>query len=153
MFVLGLPRSRTAWFSAFLSQSGIKFYHEGINGCRDIVQYTEKMKGCGDCTTAFCAIDFDRLFPDSKKVIIEKSDDEFNRALEWCEKHYGGDGLSILKTMEERLDSIDGLRVKQSEINNNLEPIWKFLTNRAWDEKYADIKNLNIQVNLESIVI
>ena len=41
-FVLGLPRSRTAWLANFLTYDGYFCFHEGIDGCRSIDDYKKK---------------------------------------------------------------------------------------------------------------
>ena len=43
-FITGLPRSRTAWFSAFMTASGFPCGHELINNCETVEDYKEKVK-------------------------------------------------------------------------------------------------------------
>ena len=43
-FITGLPRSRTAWFSAFMTASGFPCGHELINNCETIEEYKEKIR-------------------------------------------------------------------------------------------------------------
>jgi len=52
-FITGLPRSRTAWFSAFMTASGYPCLHEGLNGCKSIAEYKQKIKHKSDSNTGF----------------------------------------------------------------------------------------------------
>ena len=151
MFVFGLPRSRTAWLSVFLSQSGIKFHHEALDGCRTIKEYSNKIKGCGDCTTGFYLLENSDILKGKKAVIITKDEDEIERCISWCDKEYGIDSAELISAWNDRLIQIDGLKIKQSEIDENLEKIWRYLTGKPWNGVYTDIVKMNIQVKSTNI--
>ncbi len=151
MFVFGLPRSRTAWLSVFLSQSGVKFHHEALDGCRTIKEYSNKIKYCGDCTTGFYLLENSGILEDKKIVVITKNDDELKRCISWCDGEYGIDSADIINAWNEKLNRIDGLKIKQSEIDENLEKIWRYLTDKPWDTVYTDIVKMNIQVKSTDI--
>ena len=151
MFVIGLPRSRTAWLSVVMSQSGIKFYHEAINGCNSLAEYKDKIKGYGDCTTAFDLPNIDEVTSGAKVVIIEKNQDELNRCIEWSNKQYSIDSKDILVKLNDKLKKVTGLRVQQSEINERLQDIWEYLVDIPWHDKYAKLTDFNIQVQSTAI--
>ena len=46
--------------------------------------------------------------------------------------------------MNDRLKAVDGLHIKQSEIDGNLENIWKYLTIKPWHDKYEYMKDFII---------
>ena len=77
--ILGLPRSRTAWLANFLTYDGLFCYHEAINGCKNIKEYKQKVKGKGDSNTALALFDFESHFPNAKIIII---DSEIDKAVE-----------------------------------------------------------------------
>jgi len=147
-FVFGLPRSRTAWLSVFLSQSGIYCHHEGINGCKSMDEYKEKIAGCGDSTTAISFIDGHE---DSPVVIIEKTDEEFKRCVDWCSDFTGKDMMASMVLERDRLYSVKGLRVMQSDIDNRLEEVFTHLTGCEFKSWYANLSLLNIQSNPANI--
>lgn len=151
MFIIGLPRSRTAWLSVFMSQSGIRFYHEAINGCHSIDEYNDKIKGFGDCTTGFDLLHINTITAESKIVIIEKNDVELAKCVKWCDKEYSYNSQSMIEGLSIKLSSFSGLRIKQSEINERLQDIWEYLVDIPWCEKYADLINFNIQVQSAAI--
>lgn len=150
MFIAGLPRSRTAWLSVFMSQSGVHFHHEGINGCHSIAEYQDKIKGCGDSSTGLVALGVD-VIKDSKVVIIEKDEEELKKCVDWCNKVYGVDSESFILQLNEKLNMLNGLVIKQSEINERLQDIWEYLVDTPWDDKYKNLVNFNIQVQSTSI--
>lgn len=145
--VVGLPRSRTAWLSVFLSQSGAHCYHDGFNGCESINDYIIKISNCNDSNTGLMILDVNKLFPNRKVLIIEKSKDELKRCIDWCDSNYGGSSESTILNLKEKMGKIKGLRIKQSEINQHLEKIWVFLTGEKYLERYGNMVNLNIQSN------
>lgn len=144
-FVAGLPRSCTAWLSVFLSQSGQYCYHEAINGCKSRKEYLNKLGGCGDSSTGLMYLSINELFPDSPVIIIEKNTKQLKHCVEWGNKVFKVDtGMQIMQA-NELLRSMEGLRVKQSDIFDRLPEIFTYLTRTPWDEKYARLKDLNIQ--------
>ena len=147
--IVGLPRSRTAWLSVFMSQSKTYFYHEAVNGCYSIDEYNKKVKGCGDSTTGFSVL-LDNL-KDRKVLIIKKDDSEIKECIKWCDENYIIDGAEVLSKMSDILSGIDGLVINQSEIDDNLEVIWEYLVDDDWHDKYKNLSKMNIQVNSTEI--
>lgn len=133
-FILGMPRSRTAWLANFMTTGDVFCHHEGLNGCHTIDQYKDKLgTSDGDACTGLVLFDLDSQFPNAKKVIIERSDrlprDE------------------TVDYMQFKLNEIDGLRVKFEDIDSRLEEIHTYLTDQPYDVKRADmLKMLNVQV-------
>lgn len=150
MFIAGLPRSRTAWLSVFMSQSNTHFYHEAINGCSSIEEYNNKIIGCGDSSTGLVSLGLD-IIKDSKVVVIEKTDEQIEKCIEWCDHVYGMDSRSFILDIESKLKNLNGFHVMQSDINSKLKEIWTYLVDDEWCERYSELTNLNIQVNSHSI--
>ncbi len=144
-FVAALPRSRTAWLSVFLSQSGIHCFHDGMNKCHTIGEYIDKLGGFGDSSTGLHLFNIHELYPSSPIVIIEKSESEIESCIEWCDKTYGGNSRNEVLRQKSLLDGLPGMRVKQSEIDAKLKGIFEYLTGKEYLEIYSDIKSLNVQ--------
>ena len=150
LIIVGLPRSRTAWLSVFMSQSDVYFYHEGLNGCKTVNEYKEKVKGCGDSSTGLMSLGVD-MIGDSKVVVIIKNKKELDQCIEWCNKTYKVDSRSFILELNELLLKTKGLHVKQSEINDRLEDIWTYLVKDKWNDKYKNLVDFNIQVKSAGI--
>ena len=150
MFIIGLPRSRTAWLSVFMSQSKTYFHHEGLNGCKTVNEYKEKVKGCGDSSTGLMSLGVD-MIGDSKVVVIVKSKAEVNQCIEWCDKTYRLDSKDFILELNDRLLTLDALKIKQSEINDRLKDIWSHLIDAPWHDKYKNLVDFNIQVQSTEI--
>jgi len=146
-FIAGLPRSRTAWLSVFMSQSGMYCHHDGFNGCKSMFEYGRKIKGCGDSSTGLTLIDLNKVFPDSKVVVIEKTELELGQCIEWCNLAYGGDSRDQILKMNDKLLKIKGLRIKQSDIDSRLQDIWGHLVPTKWHDKYKRLTHFNIQAD------
>lgn len=130
-FITGLPRSRTAWFSAFMTASGYHCLHEGINGCRTIDEYKEKVTSCSDSNTAFGFIDI----PDERPILII---------------HRKGRHGKEFKNPEKKLVDTKGMHVDFVDLNDRMEEIFKYLTGDELDVDIFNIfKSLNIQTMLE----
>lgn len=144
MMIIGLPRSRTAWLSVFMSQSKTYFHHEAVNGCFSIDEYKDKIKDCGDSTTAFFQLK--QCVKDNKIVIIKKNKSELESCIRWLDFTYKSDSKSLITEMDEYLNSVDGLVINQSEVSERLKDIWCHLVDDDWDDKYKEITKFNIQV-------
>jgi len=144
-FVAALPRSRTAWLSVFLSQSGIHCFHDGMNRCNSLAEYSEKIDGCGDSSTGVFMFGLNKMYPDAPVVIIDKNDEEFERCVSWCNETYGVDSRAEILRQRETLSKVKGLRVNQSDIDLRMQEIFEHLTSCEWQNHYSNIKELNIQ--------
>lgn len=145
-FIIGLPRSRTAWLSMFMSQSNTYCYHDGFNGCNNLGEYWSKVEGCGDSSTGLMLVDINKLKPNSPIVVIDKNEAELKRCIEFCSEVCGQDSESAILELNEKLKKINGLHIQQSEINSNLKRIWKHLVKDDWKTRHENMINFNIQI-------
>ena len=123
-FITGLPRSRTAWFSAFMTASGFPCGHELINNCETIEEYKEKVKDLSDSNTAFAFIS--NPYPERKTLVIHRDDAPHKEFLV-------------------NLDVINGLHVNFNDIHKRIDEIFNYLTNSDLNiEIYNKFKMLNI---------
>ena len=143
-FILGLPRSRTAWLANFLTYDDLFCYHEGIDGCSSMEEYKNKIGDDGDSCTGLVMLDIDRYFPDAKKVIIDTSID---KAVQFGKDAYGVDMTDIMTQAKNKLDNTDGLHIDLNQIDDRLCDIWEYVTDKPFNEKRAKLlKKLNVQV-------
>ncbi len=143
-FVIGLPRSRTAWLANFLTQGEHFCYHEAINGCSSIAAYKAKLGNQGDSGTGMMMFDMNALFPDAPIVIIESDP---KKSIDFCHQTYGYYDPNIIYHLRDRLDTIDGLRVLFKDINQRLPEIWSHLIGEGFDRRRADMLiKLQVQV-------
>jgi hypothetical protein len=108
-------------------------------------EYRNKIKGCGDSSTGLTLINLNQEFPDSKVVIIEKNEQEFDRCVEWCDAMYGKGSRDNLIEMREKQKAIEGLRVNQYDLDNKLKDIWEYLVDAPWSNRYLKLTQFNIQ--------
>ena len=150
MFIAGLPRSRTAWLSVFMSQSDVYFYHEAINGCHSIKEYEDKIKGFGDSSTGLVLLGLN-LIRDYKVVIINKTDEQIEQCIEWCDHTYGMNSRDFILDTNEKLKKLNGLHVNQVDIDDRLKEIWQYLVDTPWDDKYLNLTKFDIKVKSNEI--
>jgi len=144
-FILGLPRSRTAWLANFLTYDGFFCHHEALDGCLTEYEYVEKVRGSGDASTATMLVDLEAYFPHAPKLIIER---DVERSIEYGIEVFGIDMSEYLYQLKERLDSVKGLRIHFDDIDEHLGVIWEYLTGTPCDMDRANmLKNMNVQVN------
>lgn len=129
-YVLGLPRSRTLWFSQFLSYGGVKCVHEHFTADRD-AQHIDGIRGYIDTNPLLA-----RDYGDSPVLIIERDVesviDSIYNAFDKPRgvKHFR---YAIRKYMAEYKKALDSLkpknclRIKYNEINHRILEIWHFL--------------------------
>lgn len=144
-FILGLPRSRTAWLSAFMNYGGAFCYHEGINGCSSVEEYRTKLgSDRGDSLTGATLIGIQELFPYAPKVII---DSDPKKAIDFAVEVYNFYNPEFFHNMKRQLDSIPGLHIDVNDIDDRLPEIWQHLQRTKYDEERGElIKKLNVQV-------
>lgn len=144
-FIMGLPRSRTAWLANFMTYGKSFCFHEGLNGCYSIDKYKEKLNGRGDSSTGTMLFDIDEYFPGSKKLIIESDPVD---AIKFSYSTYGVGNEAWIYHLRSLLDEQKGLRVYVEEIDENLKKIWEYLSDEPYDRDRGEmLKGLNIQVN------
>jgi len=144
-FILGLPRSRTAWLANFMTYRQTFCYHEGLNGCYTIDDFKQKLGlNKGDSSTGAVLLDLDHHFPDAKKVIIES---DIERSIQYSQEMYGNTHEDWLLHIQSRLYLTEGMRVNVNDIFDKLKDIWEYLTESKYDKSRGDmLKKLNIQV-------
>ena len=114
-------------------------------------EYRQKIGTNGDSSTGLMMFDIKKMYPDAPVLIIDKSPEEYESAVEWCSKVYGGDGPNTMAMLHSKLSELKGMRVYQSDIFNKLPEIWAHLIGTPWKDEYADIKKFNIQTNPANI--
>ncbi len=123
-FITGLPRSRTAWFSAFMTASGFPCGHELINNCETINDYKKKIEHLSDSNTAFAFIG--NPFPERKTLVIHRED-------------------APHKEFIHNLDQIKGLHIDYNDIDSRIGEVFFYLTNTKINiDIYNIFKLLNI---------
>ena len=150
-FIIGLPRSRTAWLANFMTYGGVYCHHDALNGCRSIEEYKDKIGNDGDSNTCMMMFDLKSHFPDRKILIIESDP---KRAEQYILENLGFDGSDWVNKAVDQMDSLGGLRVHFENINKRLRQIWEYLSDDPYNEKRGDmIKNLNVQSNIQDMNI
>lgn len=131
--ITGLPRSRTAWFSAYLTQGDVICYHEAIPDGIEL----NLNEGTADCGYAICPI------PCEKLVIIHRDWREVSRSL----SDIGlPDEIGYLPILAEMLYDLNGLHVDFCDINDRLEEIHNYLGLPGYSRERAELFiNMNIQ--------
>ena len=143
-FVIGLPRSRTAWLANFLTFDGNFCYHEGMAGCRNIDEYKEKLGDDGDSSTGLMLFNMNVEFPKAPKIIIEG---DIEKAVQYAYKTYGYYDPSYMHYLDIRMKEIAGMRIKVEEIDEKLPLIWAHLIGTPFDKKRGELlKNMRIEI-------
>lgn len=88
-FIIGLPRSRTAWVSVALSVGDSYCFHDGLMDCDSFSDYLDRLNSrqeiaVGDSSPALPehVQALAECFPDARWLILERSPDECRAALE-----------------------------------------------------------------------
>lgn len=145
--ILGLPGSRTAWLSNFLTTDESVCFHEGwyqsgfdLNRLKWLLKQSGgKYVGVADTALAlFKPVD---EFPGAKILII---DQDVEKSIEWSNKVWGIDCTHNVQKLKGILDEIQGKRVKFEEIDDKLEEIWEYcLPGKAFPHLRAELlKNM-----------
>lgn len=140
--ITGLPRSRTAWFSAYLSSGDVFCYHEAIRDERPLEGYPHT--GTADCGYLLCP-DWVESIGEHKLVVIHRNPANVVNSL----KKMGignKEEYEALESLATALGHLNGLHICYDEINDRLEEMHDYLCLPNYDENRADMfKPLNIQ--------
>jgi len=128
-FITGLPRSRTAWFSAFMTASGYPCLHEGINNCKTFEEYTNKVAYTNDSNTGFFIVP--NPYPERPLLIIHRK----GRM----------DGVEGMSNAGLKLKAMNGLHVEFEDIDDRIVEIFNYLTG---DDINMDLFNLFKHFNI-----
>lgn len=138
--ITGLPRMRSAWFSAYLSQGDVHCFHEGIF-------FDEKLTGFPYAGTAdgggyLIRPEWVDSIGDHQLVVIHRDPEDVARSLADINIPKGLD----LELMAEQLEHLGGLHVDFSDIDERLKEIHEYLKLPGYSKRRADLFiGLNIQ--------
>jgi hypothetical protein len=165
-FIVGLPRSRTAWLANLLTVPGQSFcWHEGEAGHGNLDQLVARMKRrpesrVGNASSAIACYgdDIYRLLPEARYIIIERDPDSAKQALTAvAEEYVDVDAIfpSILHRFNSFIESLSEhyvLKIRYEELHEEktCTNIWDFATNQLpWDsERWGMLSELNVQANV-----
>jgi hypothetical protein len=167
-FIVGLPRSRTAWLANLLTVPGQSFcWHEGEAGHGGLEKLVEKMKrrpesrvGNASSGIACYGDDLYRLLPEARYIIIERDLESAKQALkETAEEHFDVDMIwpQIVKRFNSFVESLSEHYVLKIQYHSlydeeTCKNIWDFATNELpWDsQRWEMLSKLNVQVDVET---
>ena len=144
-FLTGLPRSRTAWMAAFLTNGDVLCHHEFLKDCTSREMFYEGMraqhKRIGNSDSGLVITDFQTKFPDSKTVIIERNPADVYASL----SEIFDVSLEGFYLMAKEVEKIEGLRVPFTRLDDEMPTICEYL-DIPYDKARHDLfKILNIQ--------
>jgi len=142
-FVVALPRSRTAWMSAWLD-----IPHELMDGCHSVGDFLIRCEsGTADAWLSWFPIR--EYFPKAPVLVIHRDIDDVVASYEKLSDIKLDDSLiEMLEKSNERMDKIDSaMHVNFEDIDDSLEDIWNHMKpHKKFDKKRAEsYKKLNIQ--------
>lgn len=146
--ITGLPRSRTAWFSAWCSAMGAPSIHEMLAKVDDVDAYSVLLSKYVDCCTygALLAERYDRV------VIIHRDIEEVLGSLEEALPPHEAAKVPSLRAdyvgFAQRLREMRGLHVEYDDIDARLRNIAEYLE-IPFDWRLSDeLKALHIEADL-----
>lgn len=156
-FIAGMPRCRTAWFSAYLSAyDGVTCHHERLNGMTSRGEFYKEMEapGCiGNSDSGLFITDFQERWPDAPTVILLRDPVDCYYSLRNFLK--AEPSLELLNTQYERAKALNGLQVEHGDINERLVEIHEYLGIPFDDGIANQFENLKVElreplVNIDS---
>lgn len=157
-FVLGLPRSRTAWFSNFLTYGPSWCYHEELvkhanfeSLKKKLDSRPEQIVGISDTLGILLYKELKEYFPEAKFILIKREVVEVEESAERLGLQ-SQDMLEIggaaLDAAIENFDEKRCLMVRFSRVNEMAPTAWKFITGTQADPERVEALNLlNVQIH------
>ena len=148
-YILGLPRSRTAWLSSFLSDKDGLCIHEGSYHYPDYSDILESNKIVGDSTTALPLIKR-YINPEDQVIVIERKMKDVSKSLISL---FGRPFREEIELLKSELDTIENaIRIPYEEINLSLEEIWSVKGTPFNSDRAESFMNKHIENNLLEIM-
>jgi hypothetical protein len=142
-FIVGLPRSRTAWFAEYFTAMGHKCHHEFLKHCKSRDDfYNEMGKGVGDSDCMLSLTNFQEKFPSAPTLIVHRPIGSIMKSAEKLGIDASKDLLVILNSINKNLL---GLHVDFSDIDSKLREISYFLVGDFHQEVANKFIGTNIQ--------
>jgi hypothetical protein len=140
--ITGMPRMRSAWFAAYLTQGDVLCYHEAIHSEETLQTAGYSHVGTAD-SGYILSPDWIEAAPAHKLVIVHRPVDDVVRSLKGIGQ---SDTRWLLEAMGPKLRQLEGLHIEFDDINDKLEDIHDYLGLPGYDEERADLfANLNVQ--------
>lgn len=150
-FITGLPRSRTAWMAAFLTDGDVFCHHEFLNRCltREAFYSGMRRNGCriGNSDPGLVITDFQSRFPAAKTLIIRRPRDEAFAALAEMFPPDIPVSRAAFESMADNIDRLKGMQVGFSDLDSAMPDICAYLDLPYNLERHELFCRLNIQTS------
>ena len=137
--ITGLPRSRSAWFSAYLSNGNVRCYHEAFYNRIALNGYEHV--GTADCGYLLVP-DLVKALGEHKLVIIHRDPKDVAESVAAVGLP---DEIGFLPELAEMLEKLSGLHIGYNDIDERLEEMHEYLDIPYDAVRAEQFKQLNIQ--------
>lgn len=138
--ITGLPRMRSAWFSAYLTTGDVFCYYEAIKDSLPLNGY--KHTGTADCGYLLRP-EWVESIGEHKLVVIHRN---LNDVLESAEELGLTANIELLPYLNDKLYELDGLHVDFDDINDRLLEIHNYIGLPCFNKDRANMFiNMKIQ--------
>lgn len=155
-YILGLPRSRTAWLSCFMNYGVTSCVHDPARYCDSMSAYNSNLgDGRGIADTGTYILDDWHPIEGAKILIVRRPVQEVIKSLCLFKGDISLHEIRAVGYQNRKLDFIEAspeaMSVNFDDIDRKIYQIWKFLTdsNIIPPESSRVLVNFNIQVNKE----
>ena len=124
VFILSLPRSRTAWLATFFCHGDTYALHEGLIQCASVPELKTLMESTGrsvvvnsDCGNVLFLEEIRKTFPQAKYIVIERPYEEVAQELADMGVPDKGEVLLSLNLLEEAKEELKPLVIQYHALN------------------------------------
>lgn len=149
-------RSRTTWFSAFMTCEDNFCYHEGLKYCNKLDDYSHlskrKFNGDSDSSALFFINDIMEMFPDLRVVVIKRNYQDALHSLDnYIKTDHNEKLLELMANIIKALD-FEHLAVDYTAIDSQCEKIWNYCLPEVQFDKarFNLFKNMRIEPRFSS---
>lgn len=162
-FILGLPRSRTAWLANLFTHKHSFCFHDALSQCDRLSDLKavmdsrpEPFVGNADSGMALFWFGAQAVFPDAKVIVVRR---ELSQVRHSVARLLGSDALAtvdpMLAEMDERLDSIRGLTVRYEDLSklSCATAMWEYVGLTDFDyDRFDMLTRLNITEDIATVM-
>lgn len=160
VFILSLPRSRTAWLATFFCHGDTYAFHEGLIQCASVPALKELMESTGrsvvvnsDCGNVIFLDEIRATFPHAKYIVIERPYEEVAQELADMGVPDHGEVLLSVQLLEQAKAELKPLVIQYRALDKQAcEAMCEYIGIPFDEKRWEMLDGMDIQIILDKKV-
>lgn len=160
VFILSLPRSRTAWIATFFCHGDTYAFHEGLIQCASVAGLKTLMESTGrsvvvnsDCGNVLFLDEIRKTFPQAKYIVIERDFEEVTQELADIGLPEQGEVLLASHRLEEAKQTLNPLVLSYDRLDRDAcQQMCEYIGIPFDEQRWEMLDGMDIKIIVEKKV-